>query len=426
MRSDVVVVGGGPAGASLAIRLARAGAEVCLVDRARFPRDKPCGEFLSPGATPILEELGVRGAVEAAGARRLERVRIVAHGAAVELDFPNDEGAAPWGYSLSRRALDAILLDAARAAGARVLEATRVEGVRFEPGRAVLASRDADGEPLEIGARLVVGAGGRNCPVARSLGTQRRDTHARFDLLAHWSGRPALFGGDGRGASASVPDDPEPVCELRVRGDRYVAVAPIENGRWNVNCVVSRSALRDEPQPDALYRRVLGAAAPAEAAPVGGPASAEAAPVEEVVASDVTPLRSRRATSERALLIGDAALFLDPFTGQGLYLALRSAALAAAVVPRALANGASRASLAPYEEARAAEFDARRRVSRALQAVLYRPRAAHAVIHALARDRVLARTLAAATGDLIPSGRVWSAEFGLRLLGNSLAGRIRT
>jgi flavin-dependent dehydrogenase len=420
----VVVVGGGPAGASLAIRLARAGTEVCVVDRARFPRDKPCGEFLSPGATPILEELGVRGAVEAAGARRLERVRIVAHGAAVELDFPDDEGVAPWGYSLSRRALDAILLDAARAAGARVLEATRVEGVRFEPGRAVIASRGADGEPLEIGARLVVGAGGRNCPVARALGTQQRDARARFDLLAHWSGRPPLFGGDGR--DASHPDDPEPVCELRVRGDRYIAVAPVENGRWNVNCVVSRSALRDEPEPAALYRRVLGAAASAETATVRSPASAGAAPVEDVVASDVTPLRARRAISERALLIGDAALFLDPFTGQGLYLALRSAALAAAVVPRALADGASRTSLAAYEKARAAEFDARRRVSRALQAVLYRPRAAHAVIHALARDRALARTLAAATGDLIPSGRVWSAGFALRLLGNSLAGRIRT
>jgi len=426
VRSDVVVVGGGPAGASLAIRLARAGTQVCVVDRARFPRDKPCGEFLSPGATPILEELGVRGAVEAAGARRLERVRIVAHGAAVELEFPDDEGAAPWGYSLSRRALDAILLDAARAAGARVLEATRVEGVRFEPGRAIIASRGADGEPLEIGARLVVGAGGRNCPVARALGTQQRDARARFDLLAHWTGRPALFGTGGE-RGASDPDDPEPtVCELRVGGDRYIAVAPVENGRWNVNCVVSRSALRDEPEPEILYRRVLGAAASSEAATVRSPASAGATCVEDVVASDVTPLRARRAISERALLIGDAALFLDPFTGQGLYLALRSAALAAAVVPRALANGASRASLAAYEEARAAEFDARRRVSRALQAVLYRPRAAHAVIHSLARDRVLARTLASATGDLIPSERVWSAGFALRLLGNSLAGRIRT
>lgn len=413
MRADVVVVGGGPAGASLATRLAREGLDVCVADRSRFPRDKPCGEFLSPGATPLLEELGVRQAVEAAGARRLERVRIVAHGAAVELDFPDNQSAPPWGYSLSRRALDAILLEAARAAGARVLEATRVESVRFEPRRAVVAARGAEGEPLEIEARLVVGAGGRNCPVARSLGCQRRDARARFDLLAHWSGRPAHLGG-GRAEG-------EPACELRVRGDRYVAVAPVENGRWNVNCVVSRATLRSEPVADALYRRVVGAA-PGHVRP----SSAEAAPVEEVIASDVTPLSTRRATSDRALLIGDAALFLDPFTGQGIYLALRSAGLAADIVPRALAAGASQASLAPYEEARVAEFAARRRVSRALQAVLYRPRAARAVIGALARDQALARTLAAATGDLIPSQRVWSARFALRLLALSLGGRIRT
>ena len=130
MKAEVVVVGGGPAGASAAIRLARRGIDVWVLDRARFPRAKPCGEFLSPGATPILEELGVREAVEAAGALRLERVRIDAHGAVVELEFPSGEGAPPWGYSLSRHALDAILLDAARAAGARVLEETRVEDVR--------------------------------------------------------------------------------------------------------------------------------------------------------------------------------------------------------------------------------------------------------------------------------------------------------
>ncbi|HJU86843.1 MAG TPA: FAD-dependent oxidoreductase, partial [Gemmatimonadota bacterium] len=202
MNAEVVVVGGGPAGASVAIRLARRGIDVCVLDRARFPRAKPCGEFLSPGATPILDELGVRDAVEAAGALRLERVRIDAHGAVVELDFPDDGGGPPWGYSLSRHALDAILVDAARAAGARVREETRVEEVGLESGRATVAARGPEGEPIAIEARLLIGAGGRNCPVARALGFQRRDRRARFDLLAHWSGKP-----EGTGLTPSPPDD---------------------------------------------------------------------------------------------------------------------------------------------------------------------------------------------------------------------------
>ena len=395
-------MGGGPAGASAAIRLARSGVDVCLLDRARFPRAKPCGEFLSPGATPILEELGVRQAVEAAGALRLERVRIDAHGAVVELDFPSAEGAPPWGYSLSRHALDSILLDAARAAGARVLEETLVDEVRLDSARAVVGARGPDGEPLAIEGRLVIGAGGRNCPVARALGVQRRDRRGRFDLLAHWSGRPER------------PDEPrtdstalgERVCELRVRRDRYVAAAPIESGRWNVNCVVPRSALRAETDPGALYRRVTGFAE----APAAGPS-------EDVVASDVTAVDTTRAFADRALLIGDAALFLDPFTGQGIYLALRSAALAAAVVPDALAHDAGRERLAPYQSSRRAEFAARRRVSRALQALLFRKRPARAVVRALSRDAGLARDLAAATGDLVPSERIWAFGYGLRLLG---------
>jgi flavin-dependent dehydrogenase len=400
VNAEVIIVGGGPAGASAAIRLARRGIDVCVLDRARFPRAKPCGEFLSPGATPILEELGVREAVEAAGALRLERVRIDAHGSVVELEFPENEGAPPWGYSLSRITLDAILLEAARAAGARVLEETRVDEVRLEPGRGIVEARGPDGEPVAIGASLVIGAGGRNCPVARALKLQRRDRRARFDLLAHWSGRP-----EENDDTPASREREGLACELRVRGDRYVALAPIEGGRWNVNCVVPRSALRAETDPDALYRRVTAVRE-----------TPSASPDEAVVASDVTAIRTARASADRALLVGDAALFLDPFTGQGIYLALRSAALAEAVIPEALAHGAGRERLAPYEAGRRAEFAARRRISRALQAVLFRDGLARTMVRAISRDRWLAGEIAAATGDLTPSERVWSFGFAVRLL----------
>jgi len=130
----------------------------------------------------------------------------------------------------------------------------------------------------------------------------------------------------------------------------------------------------------------------------------------------VTPLTTRRATDDGALLLGDAALFLDPFTGQGLYLALRSAALAAPVADTALAGRRpDRAALAAYDAARADEFGDKWRVSRALQAVLYRPRTVRRVARALRRDPGLAATLAAVTGDLVPARRAWSLGYAARL-----------
>ncbi len=403
MTWDAVVVGGGPAGSAFACLLARRGRSVCVVDRARFPRAKPCGEFLSPAGTPILEELGVRERVDEAGAARLERVRVFAGGGPpVELTFPDDPGAPPWGYSLSRAVLDAILLDAARAAGAEVVEGVHVDRlVSGSAGEAAgVAGHGADGEPWEARARLVAGAGGRNCPVARALGFQRRGRRLRYDLLAHWP------------AEAEAPP---PACELHVGRKGYVAAAPVEGGRRNVNCVVDQATMRRLRDPEAVYRASLA----------GHPGLARwtrGAPDEPLAASDVTPLTTTRATADGALLLGDAALFLDPFTGQGIYLALRSAALAAPVADRALADRAPaagavpRGALAAYDAARAAELRDKWRVSRTLQAVLYRPLLLGAVARALRRDAGLAATLAAVTGDLVPARRVWSAGYGARLL----------
>jgi len=398
---DAVVVGAGPAGAAFACHLARRGRSVCLVDRVRFPRAKPCGEFLSPAGTPLLEELGVRERVEAAGAVRLGCVRVVAHGdPAVELIFPEDAGTPPWGYSISRFALDAILLDAARAAGATVVEGVRVDAAirRAHGALEGVRGRGPGDEPWEARARLVVGAGGRNCPVARALGVQRRAGRRRYDLLAHWR------------ANGEMPA----ACELHVAGDGYVAAAPVEGGRLNVNCVLSRAAMRRVRDPEAAYAAAL-AAHPAVARWTGGER------MEPVQASDVTPLATARATADGALLVGDAALFLDPFTGQGLYLALRSAALAAPVADRALAAGGTDggvpagAALAPYDGARVHEFRDKARVSRALQAILYRPRTVRRVAGALRGDAGLAATLAAVTGDMVPASRAWSWRYGTRL-----------
>lgn len=397
MTRDVVVVGGGPAGAATAIHLVRAGFDVCVLDRARFPRDKPCGEFLSPAATPLLEVLGVREAIDAAGAKRLDKVRIFGGEQRLDLAFPDDDGdAPPWGYALSRRKLDAILLDAARSGGAEVRDGVGVDDLVFDRDRVVgVTTRNEGGKRRSIRARLVVGAGGRNCPVARALALQRRSRRRRIDLLAHWTtnGNP-----------------PDPQCELHVGRSGYVAAAPVEGTLVNVNCVVPQITLQRSPDPTLVYDDVLQRS-PALARWVAGQRT------EPVVATDITVLTTSRATTDGALLVGDSALFLDPFTGQGIYLALASAALAADVAARALAAGTvDRAALAEYDRLRAREFTAKKGVSLAIQSIIDRPWLNRRVIRALRRDRELADTLAAVTGDLAPASQAWRLGFGYRLM----------
>jgi geranylgeranyl reductase family protein len=395
MIRDVVVVGGGPAGAATAIHLVRAGLDVCVLDRARFPRDKACGEFLSPAATPLLEDLGVRGAIEAAGAKRLDRVRIFGSDQQLDLAFPDDVDAPPWGYALSRRKLDAIVLDAARSAGAEVREGVGIDDLVLDRGRVVgVTSRNGDGEHGSIRARLVVGAGGRNCPVARTLGLQRRSRRRRIDLLAHWT---------------TNGDPPGPQCELHVGRKGYIAAAPIEGARVNVNCVIPQAVLQRSPDPTLVYDDVLQRS-PALAHWITGQRT------EPVKATDITPLTTSRATADGALLVGDSALFLDPFTGQGIYLALASANLAADVAARALSAGTvDRTALAEYDMARAHEFAAKKDVSVAIQHIIDRPWLNRRVMRALRRDRELAGTLAAVTGDLAPASQAWQLGFGYRL-----------
>src|SRR3954465_10540908 len=136
MDAEVLVVGGGPAGSAVAFALAKAGVDVLVVDRARFPRPKPCAEYLSPEASRILHDMGALHLVEATGAARLRGVIVRApNGAEIRGEFIAEHAYRPFrdrGLSVRREVLDQVLLDRARAAGADVRERTRATGLHLD------------------------------------------------------------------------------------------------------------------------------------------------------------------------------------------------------------------------------------------------------------------------------------------------------
>ncbi|MEO5903845.1 MAG: FAD-dependent oxidoreductase, partial [Gemmatimonadaceae bacterium] len=131
--SRVIVVGGGPAGSSTAYFLANAGVQVTLLDRARFPRDKTCSEYMSPQASRILEAMDVLTSIEASGAAQLSGMRVHApNGSTIHGEFASDhgyQGHRDRGLAVRRTILDSILLDRAKSVGVEVLEGTRVTDV---------------------------------------------------------------------------------------------------------------------------------------------------------------------------------------------------------------------------------------------------------------------------------------------------------
>src|SRR5579885_2771863 len=156
---EVLVDGGGPAGSSVAFALARAGVDVMLVDRARFPRPKPCAESLSPEASRSLGDMGALEEIERSGAARLTGIRVRApSGAVIAGDFVADHGYhghSPHGLSIRRETLDAIVLGRARAAGARVVEGVRVTDFSVADDGATVQTL-ADGAPQTLRARMIV------------------------------------------------------------------------------------------------------------------------------------------------------------------------------------------------------------------------------------------------------------------------------
>lgn len=409
--AEVIVVGGGPAGAASAWALARNGVDVLVMDRARFPRPKACAEYLSPEAARILNEMGALAPLEAAGATTLGGMRVLVRGESFEGRFT---GAHRWrgfrdrGLAVRRERLDALLIDRARAAGARVVEGTRtLDVIRGGNGSVAGVVAECDGSQREFRAAHVVGADGLRSVVARRLGLARRlRWPTRYAFVTHYSG-VAGTGDCG---------------EMHVFDDGYCGFAPVGDGVVNVAVVISATeSLAASGDAAGFLERWL-ARHPSLATRL-----AAADRVSEVQVTGPFASRARRAWAPGATLVGDAADFYDPFTGEGIYAALRGAELMTPYVVEALrAPDVRRAqhALAAYDRCRRHEFRGKWALERLVALAVAYPALLARLATRLRERPDLADLLVGVTGDFVPPRAVLNLGFAAALLGPAAAHRV--
>jgi flavin-dependent dehydrogenase len=278
---------------------------------------------------------------------------------------------------------DRILADRLRAAGAELRERVRVTDLIADGDRiSGVEARDADGGPLSWRARLVIGADGRHSVVARRLGLVSPHPLRRMALMTYMAG----------------PTDGADRGEIYVSPPDYSILNPLAPGRINASLVV--------PLADAAAARGrLEAFFECRIRRIPGLARRLAGFRRDAPVTALGPLAVRVAPprSDGVMLLGDAAGFYDPFTGEGIFTALRSAELAAEVaVPALRAGHCSAAALAVYTARRRALFDDKERVMRALQLVIrYRP-VARRIARVFERRPEVLQLVMGVVGDFIP------------------------
>ena len=401
---DVLVVGGGPAGASAAIRLATTGARVLVAEQKQFPRAKLCGEFISPECAAHFAALGVLASLHAAGATQVTRTDFYTRGGR-KVSVPSawfghaDDGVGArevCALGLSRAEMDNRLLVRAREAGAEVWQDAQARGVLFEAGRVRGVELQRDGETYTVRAAITLDATGRTRALARRIARAQRDnghaahddhaTHARASLVAFKAHLDNTRLADG-------------ACEIYFYRGGYGGLSRVEGGLANLCFIVTARDVRARGSDAARVMRevVLTNRRAAETL-------SDARVHSEWLAVALESFgRAKLVPADGLLTVGDAAAFIDPFTGSGMLMALEGGALAAEVVTQALPalrndENSFRALAADYRTQYRARFGARLRVCSLLRRAAFAPATiTETAARALGVSTRLRRTLARAT-----------------------------
>lgn len=356
MRYDAVVIGGGLAGCSAALQLARRGHEVLLAEQSTYPRHKLCGEFLSPEAQSSFDRLGVLEAVQEAGASCVDRARLTApSGTATEHALPETA------LGLSRYRLDHLLFRHACVAGVQGRPGTTVTDVRgtLEEGFAVTAG----GETVE--ARLVLGAYGRRGRLDRTLDRPFLDQQTPYVAFkAHYAGSSA----------ARL----ENTIELHSAPGGYCGLSPIENDRINVCWIGHIDALKAAGgSPQAMLDESLR-----QNPRLDDRLQGLTRVSDRFEAVSQVPLMPKSRFADGVCMIGDAAGMIAPLCGDGMAMALRTADLVSPLAADFLNGHRSVSSLrTAYEKTWTNTFGPRMRLGRWIHAAAFRPGMARVLVH---------------------------------------------
>jgi menaquinone-9 beta-reductase len=327
-RHDVLVVGGGPAGAAAGFWLAKAGHDVCVLERKAFPRDKTCGDGLTPRAVHQLREMGLEPAI-AARHHRHDGLRAEAHGITLELPWPEHPVFPSYGYVVRRRDLDQMVAEQAAAAGAAVRQSSEALRPLTRDGQVMgaLVEDKASGETREVHARYVVVADGSLSRFGRALGTARNKSYPQGIAIRGYFDSP-------------LSADPwiESCLDVHDRNGRslpgYGWIFPLGDGTINVGIglLSTYKGYRDVNTTHLMSE--WAATAPERwgidpdamlAPPTGG---------RLPMAGSVNPK-----VGPNWLIVGDAAGSINPFNGEGIDYAYETARMAADLIDEAIVSG---------------------------------------------------------------------------------------
>ena len=348
---DVIIAGAGPAGSSAAIHLGARGLSVLLVEQKKFPRPKLCGEFISPECQDHFEKLGVaRSIICSDPASISETVFYSSRGHQVTV--PSNWFGGRMALGLSRAVMDDVLLRRAAEVGVDVVEGATVVGPRINTNSVRGLKLKIGVDELEFEAPLTIDATGRARILARKLNHAHKQKPKLIAFKAHLQNTRVAPG----------------ACEIYFYNGGYGGLSSIESGESNLCFIISAEQVkRCNSDPERVMREMV--MKNPRASYTLGSATASS---EWLSASWESFGRQRPAPAKGLLAIGDAAAFIDPFTGSGMLMALESGELAAEVILR---HGRDLETLAgDYTAAYNAKFHSRLRLCGLLRRAAFRPR----------------------------------------------------